>query len=424
MSEMIAFFILFAEILMTLQWLHIVFGQKLRLGKIAVGIIILDFCVYMGINFNILPMICSVFIYVLLALYCYYVFKRTIPQTFVGMIIGFSVVVCIEAGVGAIVRVFIGTNDFVFEPLISSLCALILTYLIKKYIPILKSAWCSIRNNGIFGIAIVSGLIILSFILDYYLYNRAVNSYKIIIFTFIVFIFFYLYRLEQAQSEIEKKNYELEMQRVYGGTYEKLLAEVRRKQHDYKNQLGAIYSMHLVANSLDELVNMQKEYSNNLQSDCKFDSILTCCDNSILAGYIYYKCIACEKEGIVVDYDIKLEQASCCFALHEIIEILGILIDNACENFATEQNTGKQIELKFQEDEEEIVFSVSNPAKYASFSDIEKMFTQGYSSKGKNRGIGLARVLELMKKYGAEVKVFNSSKDEMNWINFTIEIAK
>ena len=94
--------------------------------------------------------------------------------------------------------------------------------------------------------------------------------------------------------------------------------EVRRKQHDYKNQLGAVLSMHMAAKSKDELIKMQREYMNSLQVNHKYDSILTCCNNTILAGYFYYRCRLCEESGVAVDYNI----AVCCFPLHEIIEIL------------------------------------------------------------------------------------------------------
>lgn len=54
----------------------------------------------------------------------------------------------------------------------------------------------------------------------------------------------------------------------------------------------------------------------------KYISILTCCNNTILAGYFYYRCLLCEESGVAVDYNIAVDQADCCFPLHEIIEIL------------------------------------------------------------------------------------------------------
>lgn len=170
---------------------------------------------------------------------------------------------------------------------------------------------------------------------------------------------------------------------------------------------------------------MQREYGNAIRPDYKYDSILTCCNNIILAGFIYYRCMSCENDGIEVEYNIHIEQAECCFGLHEIIEILGILIDNACENIKMENTLEKRIKLELQEVPDKITITVSNPAKYISFSNIDKMFVRGYSTKGENRGIGLARVLELINKYEADIRVFNSSfANEENWIYFVIEIKK
>lgn len=90
-----------------------------------------------------------------------------------------------------------------------------------------------------------------------------------------------------------------------------------------------------------------------------------------------------------------------------------------------ENSLEQRIRLEFQEDAEKILFSISNPAKYISFSEIDRMFINGYSSKGENRGIGLARVLELVDKYEADINVFNSAAcDEGNWIHFIIKIQK
>lgn len=102
------------------------------------------------------------------------------------------------------------------------------------------------------------GLLFVCVLIAYYLHFSVGNIYVVCALIFLAIAFSCLYRLEQARVEIEKKNYELKLQKVYGGAYEELLAEVRRRQHDYKNQLGAIYSMHLTAGSLEELVNMQK----------------------------------------------------------------------------------------------------------------------------------------------------------------------
>jgi len=241
----------------------------------------------------------------------------------------------------------------------------------------------------------------------------------------LIALFFYSYGFEQAQNEIAKKNHELELQKKYGDNYDHLLYEIRRRQHDYKNQLGTLYSMHITAKSLDDLISMQKEYGDILLEESRFDSILTHCNNPILAGFLYYKCVECEKIEVKVNYDIYIGQAECRFSLREIIEILGILIDNACENVKAEESLEKQICLKIWESSDKLIIFVANPARYIPFSEIDKMFIRGYSSKGENRGIGLERVMELINKYDAEIKVYNSGhEDTANWINFEIQMLK
>lgn len=308
---------------------------------------------------------------------------------------------------------------------LSSIISLALTYLVKWFCHIFEKRLLLNGNARKQGIIIFYGLLLLGLFIDYHFNQSTINIYVIVALTFFIYIFFYMLRLEQAQNEILKKNYELELQKIYGGTYESLLLEVRKRQHDYKNQLAAIYGMHLTAQTLEELVEAQRKYGNELKTNCRFDSILTCCNNSILAGFVYYRCARCESENIAVDYNIHIEQAECRFELHEIIELLGILIDNACECVKMENSLEQRIKLELQEDVDKIVFSVSNPTNYISFSEIDRMFDSGYSGKGENRGIGLARVLELINKYDAEINVFNyNTCDNKNWICFLIEVRK
>lgn len=424
MNNVLAIIILIAEILTVLECLQIAFMQELKFDKYMVGIIVIDILIYTAINMQIIPTICSVVFYILVFIYCYCRFQQRLIKTTICFIIGVSLAGCIEAIMACGTNLFKDLLDSCFRLSLSSVLALLLAYVIKKCIPLLKLKKIEKNNKWMFYCVLFYGLAYGGLVVDYYLNQTFIKVYAVFILTFVVVIFYYLYKLVQAQAEINIKNHELELQRIYGGVYENLLGEVRRKQHDYKNQLGAIFSMHMAAHSIDELVNMQKEYIDTLQLNRKYDSILTCCNNPILAGYIYYRCLSCEKVGITVDYNIAINQAECCFPLYEIIEMLGILIDNACENVVIEKVTGKSIRFEFLEDDDKIKFSVSNPAKYFTCSEIDRMFMDGYSSKGENRGLGLARSLELVRKYKSEIKVQNILYKENNWIEFGVEIAK
>lgn len=110
--------------------------------------------------------------------------------------------------------------------------------------------------------------------------------------------------------------------------------------------------------------------------------------------------------------------------MYEIIEILGILLDNAFENIMFGDENIRLIKLDMIESNEEIRFTVANPARYFTSSEIENMFKRGYSSKGKNRGIGLARVRELLVEHKQDIRVRNYTYLDVNWLEFEVIVIK
>ncbi len=424
MNSIFLLIVLFLEVMMVLQCIQIAFKKEVRLDKYTVGIVLIDVGLYMLINMKMIPAICTLTLYVLLFIYCYIEYKQTIVKTIVGFVIGFLLVGCIESVLAFVGNFFKNASNSNHILVLLNVIALGIAYHIKRFVIQIKSEKMINYNRDIRAVIILFGLSMVLLLIDYYCVQKLVNIYIVCILAFLLVMLFFLYRLEIARNEINKKNYEIELQRIYGRAYEDLIAEVRRRQHDYKNQLGALYSMHLVANSLDELICMQNDYGNTIRYDSKFDSILTSCNNPILAGYLYHRCVICEKNDVLVHYNIHIDQAECCFQLHEIIEVLGILIDNACESFTESLIEHKKIRIECLENDAEIILCISNLSSYIAYSDIEKMFVEGFSTKQGNRGIGLTRVLELTKKFDAELKVSNAKCDEENWLSFHIRIKK
>lgn len=420
MTECIDILILVTETLTVLIFMHISFNRKIYFDKYMLGILAVSGVVYLLINKRQMPQICSIAVYALIWLYCYLKFKYSVAKTLLRFLFGFIMAAFSEA-----LMVFASVSlEFIYNDKIILLLISLISFIIAMAIytaVVLRPPKLKHRTDRSLLLRIILlGSVFAALIIDYYKNSAVVRIYTIVMIAFVIMIYIYTYMLEKSEKEVEIKNIELELQDIYGGAYEELLAEVRRKQHDFKNQLGAIYSMHLVADSLDNLVKMQAEYGDRLLEGYKYDSILTCCSNSVLAGYIYYRCISCEKNGIEVLYNIKTEAAECGLALYEIIEILGILIDNACENIVQENTEIKSVKLDIIENEKEVRFAVSNPAKYLTSAEIGNLFKKGYSTKGKNRGIGLARVHELLTERETDIKVRNYTNSDTNWLEFEI----
>lgn len=207
--------------------------------------------------------------------------------------------------------------------------------------------------------------------------------------TFLIIV--YMYYNENAKSQELSRNYN-EMFK-YLEKYEKELVEKRKIIHDYKNQLIVINSY--IGNDkklkeyLDELINEQKNISEN--------SIIKNIDKlpSGLKGLIYYKFSHIEK--IYVDLQVlnslkKFDKLSPKLN-KQVLKIIGILIDNAIE--AVNQEKEKYINIIFSIRKNNFEMKMINPCtKEIKTSNIMNI---GFSTKGKNRGYGLALVKDILK---------------------------
>ena len=74
----------------------------------------------------------------------------------------------------------------------------------------------------------------------------------------------------------------------------------------------------------------------------------------------------------------------------DVVDIIGILIDNAIEA----SNAGDTIYIKIEHSDEGLSILVSNPYMMQSATDFVRMFRRGFSTKGEGgaRGHGLANV--------------------------------
>lgn len=247
------------------------------------------------------------------------------------------------------------------------------------------------------------------------------DAYMICGFFVVVAIFCVVINMNTAKK-LSQKQLELEINNKYMKTYEDLILEIRRKQHDYKNQLSALYSMHLVAKDDEQLAKLHKEYGEELEERDSFDSILYQCDNPVLCGYVYSKCMKAYREGVQIDPVLSWSEGESTVPQHKVIEILGILLDNAVEYLKEGDFADKQVRLNLIKEESKLTVEVSNTSLYQSFQDIDSMFKLGYSTKGEGRGIGLASLKTIVKEYNGKLSVENEELEDINWLKIKVEI--
>ncbi len=222
--------------------------------------------------------------------------------------------------------------------------------------------------------------------------------------------------------ELEQKRIELEMSEKYEEVYSMLLVELRLKQHDYKNQIAALYSIQMVDESKKELLEIQKTYGDRLLQEARYDNLILGCSNPVLSGYVYTKCNEAERAGIRVEPSIMCSNKNYNIGIHQIIEILGILINNAIEYFADKDWDYKVIKINVFEKLDKLQIEVANVAEYVSYDKLDKMFSFGYSTKGDGRGIGLYSLKNIVKKHNGEIIVENELILDINWFKVRMSI--
>ncbi len=407
------------EAIAMLICLYIGFGKKIKLNVydstfVILYVLILDMCDREE------KMIYSM---IFMTIWCWMIFKRTIIQSIFRCLMGvvISGIIQITSGLvyqGIIYLVGFRYIDALF--LIASIINVIVSFMLYKILVKNIHKVSEVRPSNNHYICVVLLILFLYYMKSELLTYRTVPFVLYMLsFLTIILMEIGIIREERTKIALDKKQTELQMREVYEETFCDLLEEVRRKQHDYKNQISTIYSTHLVAKSLEELISMQREYADVSLNENKLNEVLLGCRSQILAGYIYKKYVNFEREGICLNLNVSVTRKEYKIPIFEIIEILGIIIDNAYEK--TIQNIGneKMIYLNIV-DNDLFILETLNVSEYLNYREIENMFKMGYSSKGKNRGIGLYSLKKIVDKYNGNILVENINKENDNWVRMRV----
>lgn len=216
------------------------------------------------------------------------------------------------------------------------------------------------------------------------------------------------------------KEKELELRKTYDTVYEQLLESVRKKQHDFHNHILAIYSHHMLAKDYDTLVSLQKKYCDEIMNDNRYARLLSG-NSPMIVAFLYSKFIEAENKGCHIEYNIKVDKLLCRIPQYKIVEILGVLLDNAVEAVAEYGTRSIYVEILEMADLIQIV--VKNDSTHFEEYELKNFLDAGYSTKGTGRGTGLAKVKEILLEYDCQLDVY-CEMGETEKIVFAFEINK
>lgn len=217
--------------------------------------------------------------------------------------------------------------------------------------------------------------------------------YLILLFVFLSYLNF---RHGQEQKNELLRNQEMELAALENCSkhVESLYQEVRSFRHDYANVLMSL-KVGIDQSNLDDIKKIYNEITANstkLVKNNKFD--LTRLANIIDSGvksFMSAKFLQAKNQGIAISLEVAEKMENPSMPLIYYIRILSILFDNAIEA-ALESETPEISVANFYQDGN-FVFMIENSTKEKSV-DLTKIFERGYSTKGENRGLGLATLMD------------------------------
>lgn len=123
-------------------------------------------------------------------------------------------------------------------------------------------------------------------------------------------------------------------------------------------------------------------------------------DNKIIIALFYSKYVYAKDQEINLQFHISNFNFCSQYANYELVEMYGILIDNAIEA-VSKQETRKNIEIILGKHGERNLFRIINPHEFISSKQINQFFEKGYSTKEKkSKGIGLYKLKQILEKKG------------------------
>ncbi len=184
----------------------------------------------------------------------------------------------------------------------------------------------------------------------------------------------------------------------------RLYAEALRAQsHEFMNKMHVVLGL----THMKQYEELQK-YISGMVSEHQYEigGIMKRIKSPVFAGFLLGKLSYAREKNIklIISEDSYMPEIADESITHELITIVGNLIDNALEAVANCEK--KQVEVKIQYGDT-LIITVQDTGKGIQEEEIGALFTKGYSTKGDNRGYGLYLVTESIQRINGEIHVYS-----------------
>ena len=261
----------------------------------------------------------------------------------------------------------------------------------------------SFFKKVIFAFFALQILLFISDIVSNYVHFNSFGSILATIVFICLLLIFFAMNAKKVQVEREialnQKKFEQEHLQTYTDEIVALYNEIRGFRHDYAGMLVsmqmAIYSKDL--QEIDRIYNQVLVKANQkLRSDKYTYFDLNNIEDSALRSLIAQSIVYARNKDVEFTLEVKDIITRLSIELLDLVRIMSVLLNNAVEGAA--ESYSKQMEVAVIKMDLETVIVIQNSCKY-TMTPSEDLFELGFSTKGRNRGIGLNNVKDILDKY-------------------------
>lgn len=397
--------------------------KKLKVDLALIVLLIYDIVLFYGINHLGVSLGLSISVYLAIYIFSIYKFKNSyivlLIECFCAVI--FLAILQLLCYIPVVLIVGDPYKDKLIGCLVNALCCIIVNLLGDK-LKIYKITKYIEKHNILTYVCICCVVLYLGV----NIYKLRMNHFwsgsrfiEIVIWLLLIIVLWL--QVQKNKYEKEERERQLHNQERYVQNFEDQLLEVRYKQHDIKNHLAAFQGLAGEVEANKVLISMQENYSNYILQDDSYKRLVEG-GNPIITGFLNEKIKEMEDKKINFQYNIAYMELA-RLEIYEWIELLGILLDNAIEAVENNAEESKKISLELIQESETTILKVANISRYIGSEESKSFFSEGYSSKGRGRGIGLAKAKEIVLKKDGDIFVSNINRENNNWIEFKISFS-
>lgn len=311
--------------------------------------------------------------------------------------------------------------DLFYQPYLYRGLTVLLAWLIYAKLSVALLSSYTAGRSIFTKIMLVNTLITVSLLIIYANFDMAIILKNILYIAIgLSFVLLFNVWIVVEQKKTAKQEKRVDVIEHYMPVIDELVSEVRARQHEFDNKLLAITSIVETAEDLTSAKEQIRTYTKNVVMADHLKEVLLS-DNKVIAGFLYTKMKLAELKRIQIKTEVHTNFQGITTEEYEIVEVLGILLDNAIEACQPYD----EIHVVMNRMADQIEIKVSNPHPFIANTTFMELFEKGYTTKNvhsKARGFGLYNVKQIVMHNGGKLITKNTEMDGQNYVMIGVQL--